>query len=214
MAYYFNGATHQIVRSDAVVGTWPITFHARVRLPTSDALDHFLFGLLETTSGRGFYLRTASVTGTQRARFTARDASSVQSATTTTSLTVGTWHSIVGRVTSATVREVWLDGAGSGNSIPSVSPGTLAKTHIGALDTSGVLSANVDHEIADVALWSGSLSSSSDILALAAGVSPAMIRPDILELHVPLIRGAQDRMGSAFTITDATVVDHPRVLMA
>jgi hypothetical protein len=212
MAYLFSGATHQILRADAVVGTWPITLHARVRLTASDSNDHFLFGVLDTANGRGFYLRTSFTGGTQKARMTARDASGVQSSTTSTSLTVGTWHSVVGTATSATQRDVYLDNAGAGANITSISPASLARTSIGALDTGGVLSANIDHEIADVAIWSVILGA-GDRAALAAGVSPALVRPDVLELYAPLIRGGQDRFGGEFTINNATVADHPRVFM-
>jgi hypothetical protein len=212
MAYHFNGATHQIIRSDAVVQTWPLTMHGRVRLPNSDSNEHFILALLESGTERGFYLRTAFTGGTQKARMASRDASTNSAATSTTSLTVGTWHSVVGSVTSATLREVWIDNAGSANSIVSVSPGTLAKTSIGANDAGGTLSANVDHELADIALWSAILGA-DDRAALAAGVSPALVRPDALELYVPLIRGGQDRRGGEFTINNATVADHPRVFM-
>jgi hypothetical protein len=212
MAYYFNGATHQIIRSDAVVGTWPITMHGRIRLPSIDLNDHFILGLFESGGGRGFYLRTASAGGTQKARMGARDGSTNASATSSTSLTAGQWHSVVGDVISATNRSVWIDNGGVGSNIVSVSPSTLVKTSIGSNDSGGTLDGNVGHELADVALWSGTLSS-EERTALAAGVSPALIRPDILELYVPLIRGGMDQRGGVFTVNNATVADHPRVFM-
>jgi hypothetical protein len=212
MAYFFNGATHQIARADAVVTTWPLTMHARVRIPSSDGLEHLLLGLFAATSDQGFYLRIAFTGGTFKARMASRDGSTNASATSTTSLTVGQWHSVVGEVTGATYRDVFIDNAGSANNIISVSPGTPAKTSIGAYNNNGTLSSNVGHEVADVALWSGLLSA-GDRAALAAGVSPALIRPHLLELYVPLIRGGQDRMGGEFTISNATVADHPRVYM-
>ena len=41
MAYLFNGATHIISRGDAVLQTWPITLHGRIRMTNpGDGLDH------------------------------------------------------------------------------------------------------------------------------------------------------------------------------
>jgi hypothetical protein len=212
MAYHFNGATHQIIRSDAPIATWPITIHARVRLPTSDSNEHYICGFHESANGNGHYLRTSFTGGTQKLRMTSRDSGVNSAAQSTTSLTIGQWHSCVGEVTAAAARGSWIDNGGNGSNIVSISPGTLAKTSIGAFDAGGTLSSNVDHEVADVAMWSGLLSS-DDRAALAAGVSPAFIRPDILEVYVPLIRGGQDKWGGAFTVNNATVVDHPRVFM-
>ena len=55
MAYLFNGATHIISRGDAVLQTWPITLHGRIRMTNpGDGLDHTIVGLWEAGSNKGF----------------------------------------------------------------------------------------------------------------------------------------------------------------
>ena len=213
MAYLFNGATHIINRADAVLQTWPITLHGRVRLSNSgDGLTHNILYLSEAASHNGFRILVELNTGTMKARCGTRAGGVAANGTTTTSISDSNWHSVIGEITSATARQVWLDNAGNGSNATSLTPGTLTKTVIGAQDSGGSLSGNVGHDLADLAVWSGTLTA-DERASLAAGVSPLLIRPDILEIYLPLMRGATDYMGSAFTVTNATVSDHPRVYM-
>jgi len=213
MAYLFNGATHIINRADAVLQTWPITLHGRIRLTASnDGLDHTIIGLWETSLNNGFRLQIESSASTMKARCGTKAGGTASNATTTTSISDQNWHSVVGEITAANARQVWLDNGGNGSSSTSLTPGTLTKTSIGAFDSGGTLGGNVAHELADVAVWSGTLTA-DERAALSSGVSPLLIRPDILEIYLPLMRGGDDYMGAAFTVTNATVADHPRVYM-
>ena len=213
MAYLFNGATHIINRADALLQTWPITFHGRIRLTASnDQLDHCIIAFAEASANNGFRMMIEGNAGTMKARCTTKSGGAANAATTTTSISDTNWHSVVGEITSATARQVWLDNAGNGTNATSATPGTLTKTSIGAQDSNGTIDSNVAHELADVAVWSVSLTA-DERESLNKGVSPLLIRPDKLELYLPLIRGGNDYMGAAFTVTDATVADHPRVYM-
>lgn len=213
MAYLFNGATHVISRGDAIVQTWPITMHGRVRLSNSgDGLTHNILYLSEAAVHNGFRILVELNGGTMKARCGTRAGGVAANGTTTTSISDSNWHSVIGQITSATARQVWLDNAGNGSNATSLTPGTLTKTVIGAQDSGGALSGNVGHDLADLAIWSGTLTA-DERAALNSGVSPALIRPDILEIYVPIIRDPTDLMGSVFTVTGATVSDHPRVYM-
>lgn len=213
MAFGFNGATHIINRSDAILQSWPITLHGRIRLTNpGDGLDHTIIGLWESGSNNGFRLQVEAPGGLTKARCGTKAGGTASNATTSTTITDTNWHSVVGEITAANARKVWLDNGGNGSSTTSLTPGTLTKTTVGAFDNGGTLGGNVAHELADVAVWSGTLTA-DERAALAAGVSPLLIRPDILEIYLPLMRGGNDYMGGAFTVTDATVADHPRVYM-
>ena len=213
MAYLFNGATHVINRADAVVQTWPLTMHGRIRLTSgNDGLSHCILGLFEASSTNGFRLEVVNSAGNMIARSVSRAGGSAATANGTTFANDSNWHSVVGEVTAANARQVWLDNGGNASNSTSLTPSTLTKTSIGAYNNGGTISGNIAHELADVAVWSGTLTA-DERAALANGVSPALIRPDILELYLPLVRGGNDYMGGAFTVTAATVADHPRVYM-
>lgn len=213
MAYLFNGATHIINRADAVLQTWPLTIHGLIRLTANnDGLDHCILGFWEAGANNGFRLMVASQAGSMKVRVATKAGGVASSASSTTAISDLNWHSAVGEITAANARQCWLDNGGNGSSSTSLTPGTLTKTSIGAQDNGGTIDSNIGHELANVAVWSGTLTA-DERAALANGVSPLLIRPDILEIYLPLMRGGDDYMGAAFTVTNATVADHPRVYM-
>ena len=213
MAYLFNGATHIINRADAVLQTWPLTIHGLIRLTANnDGLDHCILGFWEAGANNGFRLMVASQAGSMKVRVATKAGGVASSASSTTAISDLNWHSAVGEITAANARQCWLDNGGNGSISTSLTPGTLTKTSIGAQDNGGTIDSNIGHELANVAVWSGTLTA-DERAALANGVSPLLIRPDILEIYLPLMRGGDDYMGAAFTVTNATVADHPRVYM-
>jgi len=213
MAFFFNGATHVLSRSGAVLQTWPLTIHGLIRLTANnDGLDHCILGFWEAGANNGFRLMVASQAGSMKVRVATKAGGVASSASSTTAISDLNWHSAVGEITAANARQCWLDNGGNGSSSTSLTPGTLTKTSIGAQDNGGTIDSNIGHELANVAVWSGTLTA-DERAALANGVSPLLIRPDILEIYLPLMRGGDDYMGAAFTVTNATVADHPRVYM-
>lgn len=213
MAYFFNGATHNFERGDAIVQTWPITMVGRIRLITpGDGLDHNIMGLWEAGSNNGFRVQVEFAGGFSKARCGSKASGSASNATSSTSITDSNWHTVIGEITAANARQVWLDNGGNGSNATSLTPGTLTKTTAGAIDAGGTLSGNSGHELADVALFTGTLTA-DERAAYHAGFSPLLIRPDILAIYLPMVRGPLDLMGDNFTLTNAIVVDHPRVYM-
>ena len=215
MAYLFNGATHVIRRADAVIQTWPLTMVCRVRLPVVDSNEHCLVALHEATLNNGFRMVLSFTGGSMKARMGTKAGGVNNNATTTTAVGDTNWHTVVGEVSAANARQVWLDNGGNASSTTSLTPGTLTKTLIGATEDSGSLSTNVGHEIADAAILAG-ITTADERAAFAKGISPAIIWPRLIRVHADLIRGGAtiwERRGDPFTVTGATPVDHPRVYL-
>lgn len=167
------------------------------------------------TSGNDFWVLTAAgnVAGDPiRATIVAGGAAT--NTNTTTGYTAGTWHHALAVFTSATSRDVYIDGGSVGTNATSRAPATPDVIAVGRNSASGTL-AYMAGDIAEVAIWSGSLTA-DDALALARGVSPLMVRPDVLSLYAPLLSRASpepDLMGlAALTLGNAPAVsDHPRI---
>lgn len=129
----------------------------------------------------------------------------------TGTIATGTWYSLTARLISSTSRDVWIDGVSSGSNATSGTPTAPVAIGIGA--RAGVVP--FSGSIADVGIWNVSLAQ-ADIEALAAGVSPLLIRPDALLHYFPLIdSGTLDLMAPAATVTGTLTKDndHPRVIM-
>jgi hypothetical protein len=214
MAYYFNGATtHHLDRADAAIQTWPITLHGRIRLLNpADGLTHAIVGLWESSSNNGFRILVELNGGVMKARCGSKAGGVASSATTTNSIGDSNWHSVVGEISASNARQVWLDNAGNGSNTTSLFPGTLTKTTIGSIDNGGSYSSGAGHELADIAVWAGTLTF-DEREALKLGVSSELIRPDLQKLHAQLIGTPAEDRGGPFSVTGATVVEHPSVFL-
>lgn len=127
------------------------------------------------------------------------------------SWSTGTWYSLVGVFASSTSRTVYLDGVAATTNTTSATPTGTTTFSVGG--RAGVLP--FSGSLADVALWNVALSA-DDINALAAGVSPLLIRPDALVHYLPLLdSGTLDLMAPAATVTGTLTKDndHPRVIL-
>jgi hypothetical protein len=137
-----------------------------------------------------------------------------QSAVTSTGYSANTWHHACGVFASATSRTAYLDGGGAVGSTVNVTPHvTVDTTAIGMMRDS-TPDAPMDGQIAEVAIWGAALTA-PEVLSLAKGLSPLLVRPQSLLWYVPLVRNNQDlRQGLTPTAAgDAAVssVGHPRI---
>lgn len=103
------------------------------------------------------------------------------------SYTTGAWNHAVLTCTNSTSRSIRLNGGTAVTDTTTATTANCAKTHIGALWTSGALLAGqyFNGEIAHVCCWSVVLGADEQ-LALAAGVSPLLIRPESITAYWPL----------------------------
>lgn len=134
----------------------------------------------------------------------------VRRAQLTSSLSANTWYAIGG----------FYDGTNAGVVLNGTTEATTACAALStaANPTPSALAAAVgtsdfdDGTIAEVAAWNLTTAmTQAEWTALAAGVSPLLIRPQSLILYWPLINDAVAAVGSRITATDTTVATHPRM---
>lgn len=149
------------------------------------------------------------VYGSGKVKFFVRDDILTQN----TACNDGVDHSIVcTRKASDGVCKIYLDGSED-------TGGGVAKTTSAINNTDdliiggGDLATGVTATYSELAVWNAVLSD-AEASSLSRRFSPALIRPSLLRLYAPLIRGLEDRCGVALTETGSTsVAAHPRVIM-
>lgn len=97
-------------------------------------------------------------------------------ATATAAVTAGTWHHICGVSVGNSDRSVFLDGGNEGTNTDSRSDPTVTETAIASrTSTADFFDGAIDH----VAIWNVDLTD-GQIVELATGISPLLMRPDAL----------------------------------
>ena len=138
-------------------------------------------------------------------------AASTVAATGATSLSSGTWYSLVARFSAINSRLIYVGGVQDGSNTSSRTPTGISNARVGVR---GNVSGAALGSLAEVAIWNVALSA-DDIAALAT-VSPLLIRPDVLVCYIPLLdSGTLDLVAPAATVTGTLTKDndHPRVIL-
>lgn len=125
-------------------------------------------------------------------------------------LTVGTWFHCCAVFESNNSRTVYLDGSNLLLDTTNVTDPNSNRTSIGIQAGNLGTPAPADGLIAEVGIWNVSLTP-AEIISLAKGFVPRLIRRNSLVLYAPLIRDIINLKGLALTATGTTVADHPRV---
>jgi len=108
-------------------------------------------------------------------------------AATSTAYSANTWHHACSLHISSTSTKVYLDGGSEGtDTAPTVTmPGGINRTNIARLNRSSP-AGDFDGELAEAAIWDVELTL-NEIGMLAAGISPAHVRPGSLKWYVPIL---------------------------
>lgn len=149
---------------------------------------------------------------------TLRTTTYVGSGTTNTNAstgwTVGVSHHVAGVWVSDTERYVWIDGGSKGASTTERNFDTINKFHIGC--------ANYVYDpkypsgkIWEAGVWNIAFSD-DDVVSLANGGVPPLVRPQGLVAYYPLLRDIKDYGGSGYDLSDTTgdtvVAPHGRMI--
>lgn len=216
MAYLFGNVNGDDISVGNVIlnsSSWTIALW--VRFTEVDTTGRSLFGTysdgvrdiwFETKSGGtnrieiGFQLSDGSYSGSYFAQWTS-------------GFTAGSWHLLIYEWDGTTMSiYADTDTTAKASATPSLGPlntgGT--NTQIGANPSSSTRSA--DGDIAEVGIWSRTLSS-GERLALGQAYAPSHFLRGLTN-YWPLIRGATNRINASFngTVTGATVSSHPRII--
>lgn len=123
--------------------------------------------------------------GSTSLEFAARSATAGQFlADTTIGPSATTWQNVCCVGTSATSRDIYINGANKGSNTSAVTPSGLSRSGIGVLCRSSNDNTN-NSLVAHAAIWNAALTV-AEIGALAKGVLPYRIRPASLKSYAPL----------------------------
>lgn len=129
------------------------------------------------------------------------------------SLSTGTWVHLVGVFNSNTSRTLYVDGSAQTADTTTVTTGTFKLPTLGYLQSPvGTFSQPYDGKLAECAVWSVALTD-PEILSLARGFRPTLVRPQSLVYYAPLAGSANDLKDNvAPTLTNTPTADplHPR----
>ena len=211
MALQFASASAEYLTTAPPVTAAPLTMHCWFYLDLGTQLHRMVSlnigGGAESPNSFQLYVGGAGVSyalAAQTGGSTARSLAGVPAS--------GAWHAGGAVFHASNSRFCWLNGTEATENTTDVTPA--------GIDTLNICRANLlstsygDFQIAEFGLWNVALTD-AEMLALAAGVSPLLVRPTGLVSYVPAIRDSaavRDWKGNAWTI-GGTPVDtaHPRV---
>lgn len=215
MALDFNGSSQHLLRASTPVTAVPFTLFGRYRYDTAiaDEAEHTILSLTDHDAQQEWTLEIGRTGGTDYGIAMVNSGGTVGFALTSAAPTINTWQNLTGVYSANNSRTVYLNAGSSGTDTTAATPSGISHIYVGATSSSSSIIKRFNGAIADTAIWSVALNS-SEIAALNAGFSPALIRPTSLVHYQPLIREINDLRGAAFTnVNTATAFDHPRVIM-
>lgn len=208
--YLSNGA--------AVVTAAPLTMAAWFN-PVNVTEDHILISCSRSSaSDNWFFLAANGVTAGDPVGASTITGGTEAIATSSTSFAANTWQHACGVFTAANSRTAYLNGGGAGNNTTSLTPTGIDRTYVGRLTGfDGSLYGSMNAAVAEAAVWNVALAA-AEVLQLAKGLSPLLVRPDSLVAYWPIYGRASpepDYVG-AFPLTingTMTQAAHPGVFM-
>ena len=210
MALSFSGTTDRLNTASTPITAYPFTLSAWIKpdvnvsgtilalMDTSAQFDRCLIG-----HGQGVNVSRASLT--------LRVNGNPQTIQTTTSLSNGVWGLVTGVFASATDRRIYLNAAGSAQSVTSLTCAAFDRIDIANQNTTNLF----DGTIAEVAAWNVALTV-DEMTQLSLLFSPKQVRPQSLRFYSKLIGRNSPELdiarGLSLTYTGSPAyADHPRI---
>lgn len=184
MSRNFNGTTQYLSNTNAILAATPLTMACWFYSTNAAALQNLMEIGTDGTANHRFSLDANGSAAGDPIRAGANTAAGLAVASTSTGYAINTWQHACGVWASTTDRKAYLNGGGEGTNTTSRVPAGMNSTYIGARHNAAVDTFIVGF-IAEAAIWNAALNT-SEIAALARGVSPLRIRPDNLKFYSPL----------------------------
>ena len=218
MSRLFDPVSSQYLQTDsAPVTVAPFTMACWVYVddlaPTEIPVMMFVGDL--STAVNFWTLRVNTSDANEFVQFVSRG-TTARAATTTTGVSLNTWHHVCGIEISSTSRAAYIDGGSKGTNTQESSPTGADRVTIGRAGDSSP-NQHMTGRIAEPLIWNVALSD-AEVALLAKGVNPYKIRPGNIVSHWPLVRD-DDRdwvggfdltaFGTPTVATHAPLAQHP-----
>lgn len=215
MAYLFNGTNQYLdVSTGDLFADLPITMACWFKASNTTA-NHGLLNISDNaTGGQGIRLNAQGTAVGDPIRIVSVGTTTVI-VETTTNYTANTWTHACGVFASSTSRTVYINGGNSASSTVSSTATGENRLFVGVTRAASSFSNFLSGDIAEVGIWNAALTS-DEVLSLAKGFSPSLIRPQSLTIYAPMVRDLLDFSRNRLTITNnntATVSTHTRVYL-
>ena len=216
MSRSFNGTTDYLSYAGAVDSAHPMSFALWFNKPSTTFATAFS---ISNTNVSNPNRNSIILSNTPNVRAFSANSGGTTTATaiSTANYSTNTWHHACAVFSSNSSRTIYLDGGNSATNTTTVgvNTGSFVATTIGGFSNSTGLGQPCDGLIAEVAVWNGNLTS-DDAASLASGISPTLVRPDILVAYWPLFGEFSPEIdivrGQDATVNGTTAASHPRIL--
>jgi len=214
MAYLFNGTNQYLsVTTGDLFANLPITMACWFKTSSVTTNEGLLNICDNATGGQGIRLLAAGAVAGDPIRILSVGTVAT-SVDTTAGYSANTWTHACGVFASNTSRTVYINGGNSNSNAVNSSATGENRLFVGVTRAASAFTNYLDGDIAEVGIWNAALTS-SEVLSLARGFSPSLIRPQSLTIYAPMVRNLLD-FKSGLTITNnntATVSNHTRVYL-
>lgn len=178
---FVSASSTYLSNANAPVSATPLTLSIWIN-PTIFA-DKTMAGIVNSASN-GVNQFKLELRSTGAVRCAQVDATAAGNATTTATITTGTWHHVCGVFTSNASRTIYLDGGSNVTNTTSLStPTGLNTTGIGSRRDQ--IPTYVDAVLAEFAIWNVVLNV-NEITALSRGILPTFVQPSALVAYWPV----------------------------
>jgi hypothetical protein len=205
-----SGSGHYLTLASALVTTEPLSIACFFRASDLSANQNIVSLVNNATNAAHYLTCRGALAGDPAGAQSFAGTGGVEAALSSGSIMNGVWHHIGGVWPSSSARAVFLDGAKNTNS-GSVTVSGVNETNVGRFVST--TSATADGDIAEIGFWNVALTD-DEMLSLARGISPLLVRPQSLVDYFPLIGSGSPETGvkgNALTVSVATKVAHPRI---